>query len=78
MLHGDELLQLLQAVDILDLIDKLHTGRERERKKSSATPVAPKNTSGGVTGSIREMQDKWQLRLGHPWLRVSLKSNLRD
>lgn len=30
MLHWDKLLQFLQAVNILDLIDKLHTGRERK------------------------------------------------
>lgn len=39
MLHGDELLQLLQAVDILDLIDKLHTGRERERGREAVPPL---------------------------------------
>lgn len=33
VLHGDDLCQFIQAVDILDLIQELHTAEEKGNKK---------------------------------------------
>lgn len=43
VLHGDELLQLLQAVHVLDLTDELDTGGHRRADKGSPGRAQPAN-----------------------------------